>query len=62
MLTVAHRAGNSVRSLREALAAGVDLVEADVHRYRRRLEIRHRKWLGPRHLWDRGELVRRRDV
>jgi glycerophosphoryl diester phosphodiesterase len=62
MMTVAHRAGNGVGSLREALDAGVDLVEADVHRYRGRLEIRHRKWLGPLHLWDRGELVRRRDV
>lgn len=60
MMTVAHRAGNGVRSLREALDAGVDLVEADVHRYRGRLEIRHRKWLGPLHLWDRGEPVRRR--
>jgi hypothetical protein len=26
------------------------------------LEIRHRKWLGPGWLWDRGELVRRRHV
>jgi glycerophosphoryl diester phosphodiesterase len=60
VITVAHRAGNGVASLREALDAGVDLVEADVHRYRGRLEIRHRKWLGPRHLWDRDEPVRRR--
>jgi glycerophosphoryl diester phosphodiesterase len=60
VITVAHRAGNGVGSLREALDAGVDLVEADVHRYRGRLEIRHRKWLGPQHLWDRGEPVRRR--
>jgi glycerophosphoryl diester phosphodiesterase len=62
MLTIAHRAGNGLATLCAALAAGVDLVEADVHEYRRRLEIRHRKWLGPTMLWDRGELVRRRAV
>jgi glycerophosphoryl diester phosphodiesterase len=62
MLTIAHRAGNSLATLRAALATGVDLVEADVHRYRRRLEIRHRKWLGPTMLWDTGEVVRRRSV
>jgi glycerophosphoryl diester phosphodiesterase len=62
LLTIAHRAGNAVGTLREALATGVDLVECDVHRYRRALEIRHRKWLGPGLLWDRGELVRRSRV
>jgi glycerophosphoryl diester phosphodiesterase len=63
MITVAHRAGNSVGALREALAAGVDLVEADVHLYRGRQELRHGKWLGPWHLWDRGgPPVRRREV
>lgn len=63
MITVAHRFGNSLGGLREALAAGVDLIEADVHLYRGRLELRHSKWLGPWHLWDRGGvLVRRRDV
>ena len=62
MLTIAHRAGNGLATLRAALAAGVDLVEADVHSYKRVLEIRHRKWLGPALLWDRGELVRRRAV
>ena len=62
MLTVAHRAGNGLDTLRAALAAGVDLIEADVHSYRKVLEIRHRKWLGPTLLWDRGELVRRRRV
>jgi hypothetical protein len=62
-MTVAHRAGNSLGALREALDAGVDLVEADVHRYRGQFEIRHRKWLGPGHLWDSGGVpVRRRDV
>ena len=62
MLTIAHRAGNSLATLRAALATGVDLIEADVHSYRRRLEIRHRKWLGPTMLWDTGEVVRRRAV
>jgi glycerophosphoryl diester phosphodiesterase len=62
MLTIAHRAGNDLGTLRAALAAGVDLIEADVHSYRRVLEIRHRKWLGPAMLWDRGEVVRRRAV
>jgi len=62
LLRIAHRAGNGLVTLRAALATDVDLVEADVHEYRRRLEIRHRKWLGPTMLWDRGELVRRRAV
>jgi len=60
-LKVAHRAGNDLDALRSALAAGADLVEADVHAYRGRLEVRHHKSLGPWWLWERGELVRRRD-
>jgi hypothetical protein len=62
MLTIAHRAGNDLGTLRAALAAGVDLIEADVHSYRAVLEVRHRKRLGPALLWDRGEVVRRRHV
>jgi glycerophosphoryl diester phosphodiesterase len=61
-LVVVHRAGNDLGTLRSALDLGADLVEADVHLYRGRLEVRHRKTLGPRWLWDRGELVRRVDV
>jgi glycerophosphoryl diester phosphodiesterase len=61
-LVIAHRAGNDLGTLRSALDLGADLVEADVHAYRGRLEIRHRKTLGPWWLWDRGELVRRRQV
>lgn len=61
-LVIAHRAGNDLATLRSALDLGADLVEADVHAYRGRLEVRHRKTLGPWWLWDRGELVRRRDV
>ncbi|TCM50612.1 hypothetical protein [Kribbella sp. VKM Ac-2568] len=30
-VVVAHRAGNDLGSLRDALDAGADLVEADVH-------------------------------
>ncbi|TWD73449.1 glycerophosphoryl diester phosphodiesterase [Kribbella amoyensis] len=62
LVTVAHRAGNDLAGLREALDAGVDLVEADVHGYRGRLEIRHHKTLGPWFLWEQGELVRRTPV
>jgi hypothetical protein len=62
LLTVAHRAGNRPDTLREALDAGVDLVEADVHRFRRALEVRHWKTLGPRLFWERWELATRRAV
>jgi glycerophosphoryl diester phosphodiesterase len=61
-LVVAHRAGNDLDTLRTALAAGADLVEADIHAFRRRLEVRHLKSLGPWWLWDRGIFVRRRDT
>lgn len=61
-LAVAHRAGNDLDSLRAALAAGADLVEADIHAFRRRLEVRHLKSLGPWWLWDHGVFVRRRDA
>ena len=61
LLAVAHRSGNTVDGMRSALDAGVDLVEADVHAYRGRLEVRHLKSMGGLpYLWDRGELVRRR--
>ncbi len=62
MLVIAHRFGNQVADLRVALDAGVDLVEADVHLYRRELEIRHEKTLGPHLLWDKGQLVRRKGM
>jgi glycerophosphoryl diester phosphodiesterase len=58
-LAIAHRSGNTVAGLREALDLGVDLVEADVHAYRGVLEMRHHKSLGPRHLWDKWEIVGR---
>lgn len=60
MMTVAHRSGNTVAGLREALAAGVDLVETDVHAYRGRLEIRHHRSMGGLpFLWDRDGVIRR---
>jgi glycerophosphoryl diester phosphodiesterase len=61
VLAIAHRSGNTVAGLREALDLGVDLVEADVHDYHGVLEMRHHKLLGPRHLWDKWEIVARRD-
>jgi glycerophosphoryl diester phosphodiesterase len=51
-LLVAHRAGNDPTSARAAAEAGADLVEADVHMRRGRLELRHPRRLGPV-LWDR---------
>jgi glycerophosphoryl diester phosphodiesterase len=55
---VAHRMGNSREHVDEAVAAGADIVEADIHLYRRRLEVRHTKTLGVLPwLWDRWYLV-----
>src|SRR4051812_46830663 len=62
LITIAHRAGNDPTSVREALAAGVDLVEADIHQFRGELEVRHWKSAGRTFLWERDQLVRRRDV
>jgi glycerophosphoryl diester phosphodiesterase len=57
-LTIAHRAGNDLELLRTAVESGVDVVEADVHDHRGRLEVRHLKTMGPLpYLWDRWELV-----
>ena len=58
LLHVAHRAGNAVERLSAALEDDADLVEADVHLYRGRLEIRHTKTMGPLPwLWDRWYVV-----
>jgi glycerophosphoryl diester phosphodiesterase len=55
---VAHRAGNDLERLRAAERLHVPLVEADVHLFGGRLEVRHRKTLGPIPiLWDRWELA-----
>ena len=54
---VAHRAGNALDTLEAAEVVGVDMVEADVHWYRGRLEVRHAKTIGPLPiLWDRWYL------
>lgn len=53
-LVLAHRAGNDLAALRSAEALGVDVIEADIHLFRGRLEVRHLKTLGPiRIYWDR---------
>ena len=55
---VAHRAGNDLAQLTRALRAGSGLIEADVHLFRGRLEVRHLKTLGPLPvLWDRWYLA-----
>ena len=58
VLAVAHRAGNSLDALRAAGELGADVLEADVHSHRGRLEVRHLKSMGPvPFLWDRWYLV-----
>jgi glycerophosphoryl diester phosphodiesterase len=53
-LAVAHRAGNDLGALRAAEALGVDMVEADLHLFGGRIEVRHLKTVGPLPiLWDR---------
>jgi glycerophosphoryl diester phosphodiesterase len=59
-LVVAHRAGNDPASARAAAEAGADLVEADLHMRRGRLELRHRRRLGPL-LWDREGIALARE-
>jgi glycerophosphoryl diester phosphodiesterase len=54
VLAVAHRAGNDLAALRAAVELGADVLEADVHSHRGRLEVRHHKSLGPLPWrWDR---------
>jgi hypothetical protein len=55
---VAHRAGNDLVLLRAAEELGLRLVEADIRRFRGRLEVRHLKTVGPLPiLWDRWQLA-----
>lgn len=58
MLAVAHRAGNDLAVLRAAALLGADIIEADIHLHRGRLEVRHAKtlWPLPWH-WDAGRLL-----
>ena len=46
-LAIAHRSGNHLERLQPAVAAGADLIEADVWLHRGKLEVRHLKTLGP---------------
>ena len=55
---VAHRAGNDLALLRRAEGVRPRLIEADVHLFNGRLEVRHLKALGPL-LWDRWYLAPR---
>lgn len=58
-LVIAHRGANSAAAL-AGLAAGVDVVEADVHLFHGRLEVRHAKALWPLPvLWERWYLLGR---
>jgi glycerophosphoryl diester phosphodiesterase len=53
-LVLAHRAGNDLAALRAAEALGVEAIEADVRRFRGRVEVRHLKTIGPVPIyWDR---------
>lgn len=57
-LAIAHRSGNHLERLQPAVAAGADLIEADIWLHRGNLEVRHLKTLGPIPiLWDRWRLV-----
>jgi glycerophosphoryl diester phosphodiesterase len=57
-LAIAHRAGNSLAGLHSANEVGADVIEADLHEHRGRVEVRHLKTAGPLpFLWDRWELV-----
>ena len=57
-LLIAHRAGNDPAHLRAAEEAGADVIEADLHLWRGRLELRHLKTVGPLPLyWDRWALA-----
>jgi glycerophosphoryl diester phosphodiesterase len=54
---VSHRGGNDITSLATAARLGVRVVEADLHLFRGRIEVRHLKTVGPIPLlWDRWRL------
>jgi glycerophosphoryl diester phosphodiesterase len=57
VLAVAHRAGNDLDVLQQAALLGADVIEADVHLHRGRLEVRHEKSMGPLPwLWDKWQV------
>jgi len=58
LVVVAHGAGNDLARAARAAALGADIIEADVHGYRGRIEVRHLKTLGRLPvLWDRWWLA-----
>jgi hypothetical protein len=55
---IAHRSGNDLADLRRAQQLGLPVVEADLHLYAGRIEVRHLKTVGPVPLlWDRWKLA-----
>lgn len=57
-LVIGHRAANHLPKVDRAVRRGVDMLEADVWRYRSNLEVRHLKTLGRLPiLWDRWTLA-----
>ena len=57
-VAIAHRAGNTIATLRAAEESGAAIVEADLWLRRGRLEVRHLKTLGPVPIfWDRWYLA-----
>ena len=57
-LLIAHRAGNEPERLRAAERGGADVIEADLHLRRGRLELRHLKTVGSLPVyWDRWALA-----
>jgi glycerophosphoryl diester phosphodiesterase len=59
LTVVAHGAGNTLRTAERAAAIGADVIEADLHLYRGRVEVRHLKIVrrAPFLLWDRWYLA-----
>ena len=57
-LLIAHRAGNDADAVQAAARAGADVIEADLHLWRGRLDLRHLKTVGRLPLyWDRWALA-----
>jgi glycerophosphoryl diester phosphodiesterase len=55
---IAHGFGNRLEALRDAERLGVRSVEADLHFFRGRVEVRHLKRIGPLPIfWDRWRLA-----
>jgi glycerophosphoryl diester phosphodiesterase len=55
---IAHGAANDLEGMRRAQRLGIRVVEADLHVYAGRIEVRHLKTVGPLPLlWDRWTLA-----